>query len=354
MKVIISGCGIIGSSIGYYLQETNRVPGQNITMIDASAPASSASGKAGGFLALDWNDGTDVEELARKSYALHEELAQKLQASEMDYRKMNAFAGVYTRNGEIKKRGKIGSYQTVAQVHPRKLTLAMLDEVLRNGGNLLTETMAVSLLTNDDGSKVTGLKVRDVNTEETKDLDADVVVFAMGAWTQKLQEGILPKGVKIPRVYGQKVHSVVVKDRNNVAAEALFLNDESNRAEPEVYPRPDGSIYVCGNKHSVAYSSVPPQLAADVTPEDDGSINYLLKIADVVKNEDVIASQACYLPYSETNRPILSGVPGVDGAFLAAGHSCWGILMAPATGLAMAELIVDGKSTSIDLSHFTL
>ena len=57
--MIISGSGIIGSSIGYYLSE--KVPGQNITMIDACMPASSASWKAGGFLALDWSDGTDVE-----------------------------------------------------------------------------------------------------------------------------------------------------------------------------------------------------------------------------------------------------------------------------------------------------
>ena len=33
---------------------------------------------------------------------------------------------------------------------------------------------------------------------------------------------------------------------------------------------------------------------------------------------------------------------------LGAGHSCWGILNAPATGQAMAELIVDGKEQKRD------
>ena len=33
-----------------------------------------------------------------------------------------------------------------------------------------------------------------------------------------------------------------------------------------------------------------------------------------------------------------------------AGHSCWGILNAPATGEAMAELILDGKSHAVDIS----
>ena len=32
-----------------------------------------------------------------------------------------------------------------------------------------------------------------------------------------------------------------------------------------------------------------------------------------------------------------------------AGHSCWGILNGPATGLVMAELIAEGTASSIDI-----
>jgi glycine/D-amino acid oxidase-like deaminating enzyme len=42
----------------------------------------------------------------------------------------------------------------------------------------------------------------------------------------------------------------------------------------------------------------------------------------------------------------------VSGAYIAAGHSCWGILNGPATGLGLAELIVHGSSSSVDLSPF--
>jgi glycine/D-amino acid oxidase-like deaminating enzyme len=45
-------------------------------------------------------------------------------------------------------------------------------------------------------------------------------------------------------------------------------------------------------------------------------------------------------------------VPGVAGAFVATGHSVWGILNAPATGEALAELIVDGAARTVDLSAF--
>ena len=40
--------------------------------------------------------------------------------------------------------------------------------------------------------------------------------------------------------------------------------------------------------------------------------------------------------------PLLGKVPGLEGAYVATGHNVWGILNAPATGEAMAELIADG------------
>ena len=46
-------------------------------------------------------------------------------------------------------------------------------------------------------------------------------------------------------------------------------------------------------------------------------------------------------------------VPGARGAYVATGHSVWGILNAPATGEAVAELILDGATQAVDLSPFT-
>jgi glycine/D-amino acid oxidase-like deaminating enzyme len=45
-------------------------------------------------------------------------------------------------------------------------------------------------------------------------------------------------------------------------------------------------------------------------------------------------------------------VPGVEGAHIATGHSVWGILNAPATGEAMAELITGGAAHTVNLSPF--
>ena len=45
-------------------------------------------------------------------------------------------------------------------------------------------------------------------------------------------------------------------------------------------------------------------------------------------------------------------VRGLANAYVSAGHNCWGILWAPVSGKSMSELIVDGKSSCVDLSAF--
>ena len=52
-------------------------------------------------------------------------------------------------------------------------------------------------------------------------------------------------------------------------------------------------------------------------------------------------------------RPIL-GRGGPDGFFLDCGHSGTGFKTAPAVGLGMAELILDGAATSVDVAPFAL
>ena len=43
---------------------------------------------------------------------------------------------------------------------------------------------------------------------------------------------------------------------------------------------------------------------------------------------------------------------GIANAFVATGHSVWGILNGPASGEAMAELIAEGATRHVDLRRF--
>ena len=57
-------------------------------------------------------------------------------------------------------------------------------------------------------------------------------------------------------------------------------------------------------------------------------------------------------PGTRDGLPLIGRVPGVEGLYVATGHSVWGILNAPATGEAMAELIVEGEASTVDIAAF--
>ena len=67
MRVAICGGGVIGACTAYFL--TQR--GIDVTVVERTEVAAAASGKAGGFLALDWCAGSPLDALARRSFALH-------------------------------------------------------------------------------------------------------------------------------------------------------------------------------------------------------------------------------------------------------------------------------------------
>ena len=74
MRVLICGGGVIGACTAYFLSQRQV----EAVVVERTGIACAASGKSGGFLALDWCDGTPLAPLARRSFALHAELAAKL------------------------------------------------------------------------------------------------------------------------------------------------------------------------------------------------------------------------------------------------------------------------------------
>jgi glycine/D-amino acid oxidase-like deaminating enzyme len=194
----------------------------------------------------------------------------------------------------------------------------------------------------NDG-RVTGVEV------EGQVVDADAVVIAMGPWS------ILAAGwVPLPAVYGAKGHSILFETGNRLPPEALFLEarEESGMAHsPEIFPRGDGTTWVC----AISSESPLPIDPADVAP-DPGAMERLQELAGrlspVLAESKVIARQACFRPVTLDGLPLIGAIAGVPGAYVATGHSVWGILNAPATGEAMAELMTHGAAQHVDLSPF--
>ena len=235
---------------------------------------------------------------------------------------------------------RLGSTATTAQVHPGQFTAAMMRAAEAQGAELRL-------------GRVTGL-VRDAARVKGVEVDGgiiegDAVVIAMGPWSI-LAAGWLP----LPAVLGLKGHSLVFETGTKVPAEALFLEYQEAGGgvhSPEVFPRTDGTTYVC----AISSESPLPVDPGDVAP-DPGAIERLQamcgRLSPALAEAKVLARQACYRPVTQDGLPLIGAIPGLDGAYVATGHSVWGILNAPATGEAMAELIVDGAARTVDLAPF--
>jgi glycine/D-amino acid oxidase-like deaminating enzyme len=66
-RAVICGGGAIGAAIAYFMSRRGARP----TVIERHEVAGAASGKSGGFLALDWCRGSPLDRLARRSFELH-------------------------------------------------------------------------------------------------------------------------------------------------------------------------------------------------------------------------------------------------------------------------------------------
>ena len=352
MKVIICGGGIIGASTAYFLSGL----GAEVTIIERTSVACAASGKSGGFLALDWNDHSPLARLARRSFELHCALAAE-HDGQWGFRRVDTLSVAAsmlrslnsTNNPDLPSwiepgaalQGKLGSPQTTAQVIPADFTKAMADLAVRNGAALIIGEVEGIELT-PAGNQVSGVRV---NGER---LVTDSVVVAMGPWSI-LARSWLP----IPPVYGLKGNSIVYRPESKISAHAVFSDIETADQQvlsPEIYPRPDGTVYVCGLSSQESLPADPANVSAEAD-RIERLHEAAISIMPSLEHASILARQACYRPVCADGLPIIGPIGCINGAYVATGHSVWGILNAPATGEALAQLIVNGVS-DIDLSPF--
>ena len=357
--IVIAGAGLHGASLAYYLSLRGETP----LIIEASAVASAASGKGGGFLARDWGSGV-TEQLHKVSFSLHEELAQELRVS--SYRKIPVLLVTPGKRTARTKQlcpwldGEYAHCEPMdldggAQVAPHELCTKLVDAAVANGAQLRI-------------GKVQGIKCVDSAGGERKKLSAVVVdgeevaaralAVTMGPWATCAAEWF---GMPIPMT-GIKSTSVVFRggEDDDIEPYALFCGEDDRfGTHLEVYPRSSGEVYLCGVGGSeyvtaeqlVAGKYPPGEVFADPARVKAAADSFSLMSKRLGKCTPD-ASQACMRPCPPDALPLMGKVPTVEGAYISAGHNCWGILWSPVSGKAMSELILDGAASCVDLRPF--
>lgn len=273
---------------------------------------------------------------------------------------------------------RLSSESTTAQVHPQYYTEAIFAASLELGAKFVqaeairflprsgSETMQLVLKLGSTLPKgveqwfnyYNNSKIEDSDRESGRESSgefvvakADLYVICMGCWSDILLSEVLENQKVMSAI---RATSIVLKPHEEVPNIALFTDwfcpGGDSSYDPEVYPRPDNTLYICARADPV---DVPIGGTISVVPSADVTskiTDFAAQLSPLLVDAPIISTQACLLPTTADDVPII-GTLIPSQLYVATGHSCWGILNAPATGEAMAQLIHEGKS-EVDLSHF--
>ena len=197
-RIVICGGGAIGVAIAYFASRRGARP----IIIERHAIAGAASGKSGGFLALDWCRGSLLDQLARRSFELHAGLAAEL-GDRWGYRRLTTYGGYTVESdtagnpggrpwltGRVTITGRLGSPETTALIEPRAFTTDLMRAAQAHGAELRHGTV-VDLVRRPGGA------VGGVVLASREIVEGDAVVIAMGPWSI-----LATRWLPLPAVFG--------------------------------------------------------------------------------------------------------------------------------------------------------
>lgn len=328
--VIIVGGGIIGLSLAIELHKRATT----VLVLERGEPGREASHAAAGMLA-DHGDEfpAALAPLAKASALMYPEFVHELQDESGTSVDLRDAGTILLHDGAAGSHGTLpGSLSTLEpalvaacrsvsyleerSVSPRALTSAVL------------KTAKHHELDISSGAEVTEILVRDSRTSGVKTTKttyhAGVVVNCAGAWSGQVRPLAFPtrpvKGQILSVIGGPPLRHVV-------------------RA-PEVYlvPRSDGTIVIGATIEEAGYDkrTIPETIQR--------LLHSATELIPSLEKARIHEAWAGLRPGTPDKLPIL-GETTMPGYFVATGHFRDGILLAPITAQAMAELITGGKCT---------
>jgi glycine/D-amino acid oxidase-like deaminating enzyme len=362
--VVIVGAGVMGASIAFQLAK--RKAGK-IVVIDKEHVGRGGSGRSSALIRMHYSHPPEVQ-LALISLKMFENWREEV-GEPGDFRKTGFVRIVHPneserleRNVEMQRnlgaRVELLGRQELRELEPDwtvddvELAAYEPDSGYGDGAGVASDflgrarEMGVAYLpkTNVAAFAIEHGDVQSVRTEQG-DIAAGKVVVATGPWTRPLlrQAGFDPP---IETEYHQVA---ILKNAQDMRGGRSACIDSVTAT----YFRSDAhDKFLVGDFYG--QRPVDPENFPQ-RPSDESMGEIIERAARRVpklENAEVMRGVTGVYDMTPDSRPLLGEVPEVDGLYVCAGFSGMGFKISPAIGIVMAELLMDGNASAVDISSF--
>ena len=367
-EAVVIGGGIVGASTAHYLARKGL---KGVTLLERDAIASGATGRTGGLVRMHYTNRPETE-MALWSRGVFQHWGELI-GGESGFRQTGFVFVVGPEDVEGLKRNvamqrEVGVLQEV--LAPAELKTLLPAWVASDVGaatyepesghadghaaaNSMARRAADLGVTVRQGAGATRIVVRTgrVMGVETTDgvIQTHTLVLAAGAWSAALAR---TAGVEMPLEVMMLAVGVLERPPSLSALHPACIDTIQG-----IYFRPEGdNLTLLGDSRfeerddaSVDPNSHPPE------PPDGWNADAALRmtrrvpaLADGLWRRTWIGVDG----RTPDGCMILGQAPGVEGLYLACGMNGHGFKTGPSVGLAMAELILDGHATTVDIRPF--
>ena len=359
-NVVIVGGGAAGCSVAYYL----ALSGVKSTIIEGEGIGSQASGFSAGGLNPLQGSGIPgpLADFALESFRMHQDLWETLKAEPgLDYQwRTTPLVSVAFDEDEIldlqetvEVFSNAGGFEAswlnreeLMDLEPR-LAPEVIRGVYARGNAALDShhyTLALARAAEKRGAQVRSGVVRGLETSngritdvllDDESIPCGQLVLAMGPWSRKA-EPWLDLYIPVDPLKGEILR---VELPNGPLAHDVSGGGAS------LYSKPDGLVW-CGATED--WRGFEKQTSESARRRIESGATRLIPEATGAKLK---LQTACLRPVTPDWLPIIGQAPEWENVYLATGAGKKGILLSPAMGKAVADLMVDG-STNLPVASF--
>ena len=337
---MVIGDGVVGLSTALQLARA----GVRCEILGTRQPGAASSAAAGLLAPNIGNLAPDIRALFRASLALYPQYLAPLQAIDPELRLLSGLIEVLEEHAPYDERHRRLEQQTLDALQPGVVapfgavlheTDAAIDNVrlmaaLRKAVELeprlaYRDDRAIAVSAHRDGATVT--------TASGASVDASTLVIAAGAWAPQIDG--LPRVLPVRPLKGQML---------------------SVAASPLTRPVMAGHVYLVPRRGETVIGATSEEAGFDTTVDSETIERLRRSAAALVPSllsAPVTRAWAGIRPATPDMLPIIDREPEKPSVVYAVGHSRNGILLAPLTAMAVAEL-VQGEALSLDLQPLSL